>query len=110
MHPPLEVRQHPHCKEVRRASRARQPATQHACPACPINATRFGGHYCTAGLPADPLLPVGRRTLHIPASSQYILALKQCHAGHPVAKFWGVCNDAAKALNVCLQEEKAEKR
>jgi hypothetical protein len=41
---------------------------------------------------------------------QYILALKQCHAGHPVAKFWGVCNDAAKALNVCLQEEKVEKR
>jgi hypothetical protein len=41
---------------------------------------------------------------------QYILALKQCHRDNPLAKFWGVCNQAAIDLNLCLQAEKAAKR
>ena len=41
---------------------------------------------------------------------QYILALKKCHKDHFVAKFWGECNSAAVALNICLKGEKATKR
>jgi hypothetical protein len=41
---------------------------------------------------------------------QTILALKHCHADNPIAKYWGVCNQAAKDLNLCLVAEKALKR
>lgn len=41
---------------------------------------------------------------------QEILGLKQCHAENPVAKFWGVCNDAKFALDECFRREKVIKR
>lgn len=45
-----------------------------------------------------------------PFRLQYILALKGCHKDNPIAKFWGVCNQAAIDLNLCLKEEKVVKR
>ena len=44
------------------------------------------------------LVPVG--------SVQQIEALIKCHNDHPVAKFWGVCNDQKWALDFCFREEK----
>lgn len=43
-------------------------------------------------------------------SLQTIEALIKCHADHPFAKFWGVCNDQKWALDRCLREEKVIKR
>jgi len=48
--------------------------------------------------------------IHFSASPQEILALKSCHAEHPVAKFWGVCNGAKLALDECFRAEKVVKR
>ena len=45
-----------------------------------------------------------------PFSFQEAAALTSCHADHPVAKFWGVCNDAKHALDACFRREKAVKR
>lgn len=60
-------------------------------------------------LPPPPLPPTPG--LPAPASRlQYILALKGCHKDNPIAKFWGVCNQAAIDLNECLKEEKVVKR
>lgn len=41
---------------------------------------------------------------------QEILALNACHAEHPVAKFWGTCNQHKWNLDRCLREEKVLKR
>ena len=63
-----------------------------------------------------PLLPLAPAPCFIPCCRaaalllQYILALKQCHADHPIAKYWGVCTDTAKALNLCFKGEKVAKR
>lgn len=54
----------------------------------------------------SPRLPARRS----PLLSQQILALKACHRDNPFAKYWGVCNEAAKALNLCFKGEKAAKR
>ena len=37
---------------------------------------------------------------------QLIEALQECHREHPVAKFWGHCNDQKIALDACFREEK----
>lgn len=37
---------------------------------------------------------------------QVIEALVNCHNDHPIAKFWGVCNDQKWALDRCFREEK----
>ena len=55
---------------------------------------------CPPPLPAACRLP----------SLQCILALKSCHRDNPIAKYWGVCNAAAYALNLCLAEEKVTRR
>jgi COX assembly protein 2 len=36
--------------------------------------------------------------------------LVACHAENPIAKFWGVCNEAKWALDRCLREQKNLKR
>ena len=36
--------------------------------------------------------------------------LESCHAENPIAKFWGVCNEAKWALDRCLREQKNLKR
>lgn len=41
---------------------------------------------------------------------QTIENLSKCHKDHPVAKFWGVCNEQKWALDKCLREEKKIKR
>jgi hypothetical protein len=46
----------------------------------------------------------------LPALLQCILALKACHRDNPIAKYWGECNAAAYALNICLAEEKFTRR
>lgn len=47
---------------------------------------------------------------HPISNPQEAAALVACHADHPVAKFWGVCNDAKHALDACFRREKAVKR
>ncbi|KAK9835888.1 hypothetical protein WJX74_010236 [Apatococcus lobatus] len=39
-----------------------------------------------------------------------IEALSKCHRDHPIAKFWGTCNEQKWALDKCLREEKKIKR
>ena len=41
---------------------------------------------------------------------QVIEALITCHEDHPVAKFFGVCNDQKWALDRCFREEKKTNR
>ena len=36
--------------------------------------------------------------------------LEACHAENPIAKFWGVCNEAKWALDRCLREQKNLRR
>mmetsp|Transcript_16486 Transcript_16486/g.49366 ORF Transcript_16486/g.49366 Transcript_16486/m.49366 type:complete len:86 (+) Transcript_16486:112-369(+) len=51
--------------------------------------------------------------LHVdrhPTCAKEIVDLKRCHEEHPVAKFWGVCNDAKLALDECFRQEKVLKR
>jgi hypothetical protein len=48
-----------------------------------------------------PLYP----SLH-PLCSEAMEALVECHRTHPVAKWWGACNDFKWALSHCLAEEK----
>lgn len=40
-----------------------------------------------------------------PMCGPVIDELHECHADHPVKKFIGACNDAAKRLDACLYEE-----
>lgn len=37
---------------------------------------------------------------------QLIEELQLCHRDHPVAKFWGHCNDQKIALDACFRQEK----
>ena len=41
---------------------------------------------------------------------QQIEALVECHCDHPIAKFWGVCNEHKWALDRCFREEKVINR
>lgn len=41
---------------------------------------------------------------------QVIDALNACHAEHPVAKWWGVCEPQKNALDRCFREEKKLRR
>eukprot|EP00271_Cylindrocystis_brebissonii_P001803 TRINITY_DN12089_c0_g2_i1.p1 TRINITY_DN12089_c0_g2~~TRINITY_DN12089_c0_g2_i1.p1 ORF type:complete len:105 (-),score=24.87 TRINITY_DN12089_c0_g2_i1:571-885(-) len=45
-----------------------------------------------------------------PGCAEVIRKFKQCHDNHPVAKFWGACNDLKDELDACFREEKAERR
>lgn len=45
-----------------------------------------------------------------PHCREAILRLVRCHKQHPVAKFWGVCNEAKRALDACFREEKVLNR
>mmetsp|Transcript_18202 Transcript_18202/g.72840 ORF Transcript_18202/g.72840 Transcript_18202/m.72840 type:complete len:86 (-) Transcript_18202:126-383(-) len=45
-----------------------------------------------------------------PMCDAVVRALKRCHTDHPNSKFWGACNDAKAALDLCLKEEKEERR
>ena len=42
-----------------------------------------------------------------PACAELISGLELCHAEHPLAKFWGVCNAQKIALDRCFRTEKA---
>jgi COX assembly protein 2 len=41
-----------------------------------------------------------------PHCKEQIEALIKCHKDHPVAKFWGTCNEQKWALDRCFREEK----
>ena len=41
---------------------------------------------------------------------QQIEDLETCHQEHPIAKFWGTCNDQKYALDRCFRQEKALNR
>lgn len=113
MHPPLEVHQHPTCKEVRarragctpcRCERRLAKRTEEcACPRA-LEAPRSG-----PPLPPPPDRRC-RRSARPRRAPQQILALKQCHRDNPWAKYWGVCNQVAKDLNSCFKGEKVAKR
>ena len=36
---------------------------------------------------------------------QLIKKLQECHDDHPIAKFWGVCNDVKYELDACFRAE-----
>eukprot|EP00891_Asterochloris_glomerata_P009468 jgi/Astpho2/9468/gw1.00145.146.1_t len=42
-----------------------------------------------------------------PTCLQQIEDLETCHQEHPIAKFWGICNDQKYALDRCFRQEKA---
>ena len=53
------------------------------------------------------------RVRHLPSPSaraQLVDLLVACHDEKPYAKFWGACNDAKLAMDVCFRDEKEEKR
>jgi hypothetical protein len=118
MHPPLEVHQHPACKEVRLphgtdAARPGGPggAMCAMCSACDgVSAARLAGWaWCACRRPPTAARPQPT-ACRLPAPLQCILALKACHRDNPIAKYWGECNAAAYALNICLAEEKVTRR
>lgn len=45
-----------------------------------------------------------------PTCEEIIVKFKLCHQEHPVAKFWGACNDLKKQLDRCFREEKRAKQ
>lgn len=42
---------------------------------------------------------------HYEGCESIIRALAECHAGHPIRKFFGVCNYAKARLDACLADE-----
>eukprot|EP00475_Leptophrys_vorax_P034243 TRINITY_DN55026_c0_g1_i1.p4 TRINITY_DN55026_c0_g1~~TRINITY_DN55026_c0_g1_i1.p4 ORF type:complete len:105 (+),score=5.72 TRINITY_DN55026_c0_g1_i1:590-904(+) len=53
-----------------------------------------------------PLLTVDKH----PSCAELIRKLQQCHADHPIAKFWNVCADVKTELDACFRQEKVVKR
>ena len=45
-----------------------------------------------------------------PRCEEVVQALVACHEKHPVAKFFGECNEFKVALDRCFVEEKEERR
>eukprot|EP00924_Labyrinthula_sp_SR-Ha-C_P016158 snap_masked-scaffold_4-processed-gene-21.18-mRNA-1 protein AED:0.02 eAED:0.02 QI:0/-1/0/1/-1/1/1/0/64 len=45
-----------------------------------------------------------------PDCQEVIKSLQACHRNHAVAKFFGKCNDAKGALDICLRAEKEKRR
>ncbi len=80
MHPHLNVRRHPHCKQV---------GSLH--PAC-MQPWSLQVRLLTA------------------SRLQEIEALIKCHQEHPYAKFWGQCNQVKWELDACFRQEKALNR
>ncbi len=87
-HPHLVIDKHPTCKEVKSGP---PPPSAHAF-----------------ALWALHLQSRDSSRAHPPL--QVIQALQQCHAAHPYAKFWGVCNDQKFALDRCFAAEKVANR
>jgi COX assembly mitochondrial protein 2 len=45
-----------------------------------------------------------------PDCSNFIESLNKCHSENEYAKFWGACNDAKAAMDICFREEKERVR
>ncbi|KAM3575014.1 hypothetical protein VYU27_003035 [Nannochloropsis oceanica] len=45
-----------------------------------------------------------------PDCQHVIDALLSCHRQHPLAKFWGACNEEKWALDKCFRVEKEDRR
>ncbi|KAL3160493.1 hypothetical protein ABBQ32_010804 [Trebouxia sp. C0010 RCD-2024] len=63
--------------------------------------------------PLTASVEVTRRVMHPPLHihkhphcKKLIEDLQACHCDHPVAKFWGHCNDQKIALDACFRQEK----
>ncbi len=54
--------------------------------------------------------PLGSLVRQHPHCVSQIDELEACHAENPIAKFWGVCNEAKWALDRCLREQKNLRR
>jgi len=87
-HPHLVIDKHPTCKEVKSGP---PPPSAHALAPWALH-----------------LRSRDSSREHQPL--QVIQALQQCHAAHPYAKFWGVCNDQKFALDRCFAAEKVANR
>ena len=123
MHPPLEVHQHPDCKEVwgRVAHCLFLCRALVSNPCCSLSIVASQGVcICLQCVPLHSLDRQRRRrrrltataspAVPLPPALQCIEALKRCHADHPVSKYWGECNRAAYELNICFAGEKVVKR
>lgn len=45
-----------------------------------------------------------------PDCAEIIEKFKKCHEDHPIAKYWGVCNDLKFELDRCFRQEKVHRR
>ena len=45
-----------------------------------------------------------------PDCGDVVAALLKCHEDHPMAKFWGKCNEEKAALDWCFKLEKEKRR
>ena len=75
----------------------------HTCTRrCISTNIRIASRYAQADLHTSLLHEVHHRQIRL----QLIEALQECHRDHPIAKFWGHCNDQKIALDACFREEK----